>query len=153
MLVSRKGLAMKTALIVGGIVVGVVLLVFVVAAVILFGSETKIPTTTTPKVAATVTEEQLWNAYISGNELAADKKYKDKYLVLNGHATTVGRDFEGNPYIEVDNSALVDGVSCTFPESQADALAKVKKGDKVSILGQFTGNSLKLTMEDCRLGH
>ena len=68
------------------------------------------------------------------NEFAADAKYKGKFLEVRGRVHSLGRDTDGKAYLTFQVTQYkIGGVWAYFPESQAHALARVRKGTVVGL--------------------
>lgn len=75
------------------------------------------------------------------NELAGDKKYKDKQVVVSGKIDSIDQTFGVTSVIlEVE---FLKSIRCSFDDDKDPQLLTVKKGDKVKIQGKVEGfNSL-----------
>lgn len=102
--------------------------------------------------ALTVTATKLGAAY-TGNEVKADKKYKDKVAEITGKVGSVDVMF-GQTSVTLKNETsdfeIVD-VLCGFKdEAEINKVAELNEGDKVTIIGTISGKSLAVSVDDCR---
>lgn len=107
-----------------------------------------------------ISSTKLLTTY-SKNELAADKQFKDKEIIVTGIVNEVGKDFSGDVYVSFktpnpfDNNFPKDlnpmsSVQCYFDNT--DDLENLSKGDKVSIQGECEGlRMLNVILKDCKL--
>ncbi len=96
-----------------------------------------------------VTASQLFGEYES-NEVAADSKYKGKMIYIEGTIQSVGKDILGNEYValEVSNN-IIATVQCFVKD--ANSLIRLKKGQKVSLLGKGDGYLLNVFLRKCEV--
>jgi len=82
---------------------------------------------------------QLFKEYES-NEIAADQKYKGKTLAVDGIVKEIGRDFQGSLYLVLTGADIrIVGVQCYFSDAHTNALAHVKKGQRITVKGKCSG--------------
>lgn len=100
-----------------------------------------------------VSANDLWNAY-EDNEIAADEKYSGQYVKVTGIISDINsKDFltSANLLLKVDD-AMFGCVQCNFNSEDSKALANVKKGQKVTIIGTCGGLSmLNVMVSGCEL--
>lgn len=86
------------------------------------------------------------------NEVAADEKYKGKTLAVTGIIGGIGNDVFNDPYISLNIDILQD-VNCYFDEDNKSVISKLRKGQKVTIIGVCKGKSLNIMvrLSDCKL--
>ena len=94
---------------------------------------------TTPDV--TITAMQLWKDY-DANEVAADNKYKGKWLLVSGEVDSVTKDFSGWPYIILKSPNLIMRTPVRFSSDQTTFAAGLQKGQTVSTLCRCRGQSM-----------
>lgn len=93
-----------------------------------------------------VTATTIATAY-SENTVAADQQFKGKKFKVSGSVVDINTDIMGNPYI-----TLRGGVNqfmepqFSFDKSDADKLAKLKKGAKVTLICIGKGDVAKTPM-------
>ena len=158
--VNQKASNNKTIVI---IVLVIALFVFAAMMGILFGEDTEgnaasgddttLSSSTEPEYIE-ITAQELWNAF-EDNEVAADKKYKGKYVKVTGIVNDINsEDFltSSNILLEVDGS-LFGCVQCNFNNSEkAKAIANVEKGQQVTIVGTCGGfSSFNIMISGCEL--
>ncbi len=90
------------------------------------------------------------------NPINADKKYKDKKFVLTGTISDIDRDIGQSPYITFDVDSDItakDYGNIKLSFSDDDAVASLKKGQKVTVVGTCDGTftSTLLTFSDCKI--
>lgn len=94
----------------------------------------------------TVTAGDIAVAY-NENTVAADQKFKGKKFKVSGTVADINTDFMGNPYL-----TLRGGVNqfmepqFSFEKTDADSLASLKKGTKVTLLCVGKGDVAKIPM-------
>jgi len=84
----------------------------------------------------TVTAVELYYDY-QKNGLAADEKYKDKVIIVEGSISEIDKDL-GDIYCSL-NTADYDWVRCYFSKSHAKEAANLEKKMKISVKGKVEG--------------
>jgi hypothetical protein len=92
---------------------------------------------------------QLFAEY-EANEVAADVKYKDKVALISGVVDDIGKDFLDTPYITLVGGQFW-GVQCMFADKEVPGLAKLSKGDTVSVKGKVDGMLVNVLIRGCTL--
>ena len=95
-----------------------------------------------------VTADQIARAYAE-NTVAADQQFKGKQFKVSGVVTDINTDIMGDPYVTLrggDNQFMEPHFG--FDKSSQDALAKLKKGDKVTLVCTGRGDVAKTPMSD-----
>lgn len=100
--------------------------------------------------AYTVTAKSLFAEY-KANEVAADAKYKGKVVIVSGVIQDIGKDIADQAYIVIGGEGFLDGVQCTFTESQNASVARLSKGQKVTVKGEVQGKMGNVQMSNCSL--
>jgi hypothetical protein len=92
----------------------------------------------------------LAKAY-EGNSVAADTKYKGKYLEITGPVLRVSQQPPGRITVEIgDEDRFL--LRCDFAAKDNAQFEKVNVGDKVTIRGVCRGNAFgTVTLEDCTI--
>ena len=88
------------------------------------------------------------------NEVAADAKYHGRVFDVTGTVREIGKDFLGNSYVDLtlNPNGFLSSVHCGFNESENAGLARLTKGQDVTIHGRCTGFVVKtVEMKDCQL--
>ena len=106
------------------------------------------PTRHTAPEVIEISATDLYSAY-EANQVAADQKYKGRLLEVTGVITSIGKDILGSPYIVLGSGDEweVWGVQCTFSSRYESWLAKLKKGQQVTVTGKCTGYFLNVLLE------
>src|SRR5262245_47847617 len=103
------------------------------------------------KPVATLTAEELLAEY-QKNEIGADQKYKEKPVQVTGTVSEVQKDVLGRYYVGLgtaQENEMFD-VMCYLDKSAEEDAGKLKKGDKVTIMGLCQGKTLKvLNLKRC----
>lgn len=86
----------------------------------------------------TLSANQLYAEY-ENNEVAADSKYKGQVVVVSGTIQDIGKDIMDNAYIIVGGMGFLDGVQCTFTEGENASIARLYKGQQVTVKGMVSG--------------
>jgi len=91
--------------------------------------------------------EVLHKEYMD-NPIAADAKYKGKTLQLTGKVDNIDREIAGNTYItfHVGEKYSFQDIRITFKKSQESEVAKLKKGQQITIQGECRGTLLSTTV-------
>lgn len=99
-----------------------------------------------------VTPEALKKAYES-NEVSAEQKYKGKTVIITGKIREI-RTSLGKPVIGLSNDtgAYLDDVSCHFDDNSQDSrIAKLSKGQTITIKGTVGSNIVSVSIDDCTI--
>ena len=88
-----------------------------------------------------ITANALFAEY-KANEVAADAKYKGKIVIVSGVIQKIGKDVLDQAYIVIGGKGFLDGVQCTFAESQNASIARLSKGQKVTVKGEVKGKMM-----------
>lgn len=149
-------------------VLGSFVLLFVLA-VALFGEtpedETQASTeptataepTNTPEPTATPTPLPQVNAAqlaidYEGNQLAADRDYKDRRFVINGRVADVGKGLTGAIYITFDTRPSFNSMLCEFDKEWEDELTDAEIGGYIEVEGRIDGVFGEVvSIEDCSI--
>lgn len=97
-----------------------------------------------------VTADALF-AEFKENEVAADTKYKGKIVVVSGVIQDIGKDVMDQAYIVLGGGGFLDGVQCTFTESQNTSIGSLTKGESVSVKGEVSGKMGNVLITKCSL--
>ena len=92
-----------------------------------------------------ITAKKLISDY-SSNEIAADKKYKDKIIRVTGEIDHVSKDILKQPYI-----SLSYGCMAYFDEEYENQLIGLSKGDIVTVQCRCDGKIIFVILKDCIL--
>ena len=97
-----------------------------------------------------VTASTLFAEY-KANEVAADTKYKGKVVIVSGVIQDIGKDVMDEAYIVIGGQGFLDGVQCTFTESQNASVARLAKGQSVTVKGEVSGKMGNVLVSKCSL--
>ena len=103
--------------------------------------------------ALTFTADALHGEY-DANEVAADGKYKGKTVEVTGTVKEIGKGAFGGQYVAftLARNQFMTSVQCEFPTSAQTELAKLKKGQRVTIRGKCEGFLIKtVRLDNCSL--
>lgn len=81
------------------------------------------------------------------NEIAADRRLKGFTVLMKGRVISV-ETFLGSPTVKLHGKGFFNDVTCFFRETELSALAELKKGSQVSVIGKVHGKGI---LEDCIL--
>ena len=86
------------------------------------------------------------------NAISADKKYRDKKLILTGTIANIDRDIGQSPYITF-NVDQYGAQSIKMSFNDDDVVASLKKGQKVTVVGTCGGTfaSAIVVMGNCSI--
>ena len=73
------------------------------------------------------------------NEVAADEKYEDKIIYVNGVIDNIGKDVLDTPYITLDDGTIINSVQCMFDKADESIVADLKMGQEVTVRGECAG--------------
>lgn len=115
------------------------------------------PSTEPPPLAAggevapiSVQAAELYADY-DANEVAADNEYKGKRMSITGTVVEISKDFMDEPYLQLYGKNQYATVRVSFPKSRLDELAKLKKGDNITVSGCVgKGKIVTSPVVDCR---
>jgi hypothetical protein len=93
---------------------------------------------------------QLFRDY-KANEVAADDKYKGQVVTVSGVIQNIGKDITGNAYVVIGGEGFLDGVQCTFTRGEQSSVARLSKGQFVTVKGEVTGKMGNVLMNKCSL--
>lgn len=94
--------------------------------------------------------DQLYSEY-SANEVAADMKYRGKIIEVSGRIQEIGKDILDNAYIVIGGDGFFEGVQCTFLSNQLLSVAKLSKGQHVTVKGEVAGKLGSVLVYKCTL--
>jgi hypothetical protein len=76
---------------------------------------------------------ELWMAYVR-DQVAANRQFKDRLLLVSGTVRSVERDFEGRPMVRLTTGDAYDSVNAKMATRRDLTSAGVRKGDAVTLL-------------------
>lgn len=98
-----------------------------------------------------VTASKLISDY-EDNQVAADQKYKSKWLKVTGTISSIDTDIGGDVYICLEDSSdawSFTDVQCYFNDD--NSVASLKNGNTVTVIGKCTGMFWNVELSDCEL--
>ena len=84
------------------------------------------------------------------NEMAANKKYVDKVLLVTGTVTGVQTDSSGQATVYLQTNDLLSAVTCSFYQND-EGIKKIKTGSAARIKGVCTGILTDVVLNKCSL--
>lgn len=97
-----------------------------------------------------ITAVQLSRDY-EENEVAADQKYDGKLLAVSGKISSINVILGQTSIVLLGVDDLSRTVTGFFGDDQKDAIAKLKKGQTISMEGRCDGKMLGVNLKDCKL--
>lgn len=91
----------------------------------------------------------LYNAYES-NEVAADAKYKERFVLINGEVSDIGTSF-GKGVVSLETKWGSLPVLCLFNRDNKSQLVSLKKGQLVQLKGKVVGKTINVGVSGCRV--
>jgi hypothetical protein len=99
----------------------------------------------------TLSAKQLADDY-EANAVAADAKYKGKIVVVSGTIDSIGKDIMDQAYIVLDRGErILGGVRCMFAKEEEPSVARLSKGQYVSVKGVVHGGAMGASLDKCTL--
>jgi len=71
--------------------------------------------------------------------------------MISGTIQDIGKDVMDDAYIIIGGSGFLDGVQCFFTKGQESSVARLSKGQRVSVKGQVTGKMGNVLVHTCSL--
>ncbi len=98
-----------------------------------------------------VTAQDIAKAY-DENTVAADLRFKGKKFKVTGTVSDINTDFMGDPYVTLRGANQFTAPHFAFDKDNASVLAKLKKGEKITLVCTGKGDVAKTPMSgDCAL--
>ena len=100
----------------------------------------------------TINAFQLVDDY-KNNEVAADERYKGKVLEVSGSIESIGKDLMDTMYVSFGGGGKFElrRVQCFFDDSETDKLAKLSKGQWITIKGRCDGLMGNVLLKECAI--
>jgi hypothetical protein len=102
----------------------------------------------TPAQPLVMTAEQLASAY-SADQVAANRKYKDKAVLLDGEVLGVTPRDKSCSILSLNGGPGLFKVACLFDDPAS--VAKLAKGQKVKVRGDCRGVCGAVVVEGCQI--
>lgn len=90
------------------------------------------------KPSVKTTAVALYTAY-DENGVAADEKYKDKWISVTGTVEGIDKDLMDDIYVSLKGDDFIGVVQCMFGDEHVEQTASLKKGQTVTIVGKCSG--------------
>lgn len=100
-----------------------------------------------------VSAVSLWREF-DGNEVAAEKKYLNKRVAVEGVIYKIESSPLGYPEVIFNVASGIQTVKCQFTKKSTDDIANMRKGQKIIVIGtvrSFVLGSM-LSIDDCVVG-
>lgn len=85
------------------------------------------------------------------NAIAADEKYKDKVIQITGKVDDIFREAMGHPYVTFKVDDYFAHVQATFSKDEESNIAKLKKGQTITVRGRCKGKICGVHLNDCMI--
>jgi hypothetical protein len=83
--------------------------------------------------ATAVTASDLWMAYMR-DPAAADRKYRDRSVVVSGRIRSIDRDYDGGMLVRLSTGEAMATVNAKLASAGDPAMLTLNKGREVSLL-------------------
>jgi hypothetical protein len=95
---------------------------------------------------------EMLKAY-ENNKLQAEQTYKGKRVRIKGVVGSIGSDILDQPYVTVGTGASfeVTQLQCMFSKEQSGQLAKLNKGQAITVEGTVDAYVMNVLVQDCQL--
>ena len=101
-----------------------------------------------PTPAEVVSPQALFDAF-EQNEVAADDRYKGKWIEISGTIDNIGKDILDKMYLTLEAEQPLFGVQAFFADKHKSALASLAKGDPVTLLCKCSGKMGNVLLREC----
>ena len=95
-----------------------------------------------------VNSKTLYKDY-SGNEIAADDKYKGKIIQVNGTIRDIGNDIMDDAYVTLIGDEFFGDIQCYFNDKSN--VIDLKKGQRITVVGYCDGLFMNVLLKNCIL--
>lgn len=86
------------------------------------------------------------------NEIAADARFKGRYVRVEGSIEDIGKDIMGDIYVSIDGGGVDEmglrSVQAFFVDSKADVIANLRTGQAIVIVGRVDGLMMNVLLRD-----
>lgn len=97
---------------------------------------------------ATVNANDLVGMYVD-NEVNADNQVKGKKFYVEGKIGDIGKEIMDDIYITLESSDMMRSVQCFIDDK--DLVAKLQKGQRITVFGKCEGLMMNVLMKDCQV--
>ena len=95
----------------------------------------------TATVAAQITAADLWTAYMR-DPAAADRRYRDRSVMVSGIVRSVDRDFDGHLMVRLSTGGVGDAVNAKLSTRDDPWALGVNRGKQISLLCVGRGSAI-----------
>lgn len=106
----------------------------------------------TEEIIAKIEASKLIKDY-EANEIAADKKYKNKKYEITGKVNQISEVLGIFTVSLSDEEYAIVSVSLRLKESDKDVVANLNKGDEVTVIGTIKGKGWDVDVKDVKFKH
>ncbi len=99
-------------------------------------------------IAVTVKAATLVEDY-KANEVKADEKYKDKVIAVTGKVEAIKKGLGGQPIVLLSAPKRFVKVRCMFGKEYAPQVAKISKGNVITVKGVCKGKLGSVNLGGC----
>ena len=97
---------------------------------------------------ATVKASDLVEMYVQ-NEVNADNQLKGKKFYVEGRIGDIGKDILDDIYVTLESNDMIRSVQCFIDDK--DLVAKLQKGQRITVFGKCDGLMMNVLMKDCEV--
>ena len=97
---------------------------------------------------ATISASDLVASY-TNNEVLADNNFKGKQFYVEGIIDDIGKDILDEIYVTLKSDDLIPSVQCYIDNQEQ--VARLRKGQKITVLGDCDGLMMNVLMSNCKL--
>ncbi len=99
-----------------------------------------------------VSAVDLSKAY-NDNKVAADAKYENKDIKVNGVISSIGKDITDTPYVSLKGpESSFFGIQCMFSKDDESKLVDLSKGQSITLTGKLSGEMIgNVILRDCSI--
>lgn len=83
------------------------------------------------------------------DEQAADKKFLDKIILVEGKINSINSDDTGIVTVFIDAGSPVSSISCQLSREESEKTSNFEKGTSVGIKGVCTGMLMDVVLVEC----
>ncbi|MCB2187054.1 MAG: OB-fold putative lipoprotein [Deltaproteobacteria bacterium] len=84
--------------------------------------------------------------------VAADAKYKNTYLKVQGKVQRVGRDFYDRPFVTIScGGTYLLGIKCLLAPAQQAKWTHLREGQNIYLRGICRGRDLDIIIDECNV--
>ena len=87
------------------------------------------------------------------NEIAADSRYKGKYVRISGVVNDIAKDILDSMYVSIGEGVGFElrSVQAFFPDEDEGRLARLRKGSRITVVCRIDGLMFNVLGKDCVL--